>query len=571
MRKQQGNLPLKHPRTGRPLCPKCKQRYMNKGNKTPGGAQRWECRETAGDRKTCYSTTDPTAPCRGQSGKPREGDKNLQYRRALGTCKRFVITTAQNATPVHRPFFESLKQYAKFNEAELIVIPIRYKNATSQWTASQANAEHWLRDIGREEAEADLQKRGRNIKLVKFSEMEALIQEKVGNYLYNQRKKLNDNLVLMADIKTIPTATKPLSAFESQSDGMSGILGHTKLQLKTVPTPQGRYPIILTTTGACTVKNYTDSKAGKKGEFHHTLGACAVDIVGKKFFMRQINATKDGEFIDLDNEYTPEGIYEAPPALALVFGDTHRKFIDKAVEKVTFEPGGMVDRLDPQNLVFHDLHDGYARNPHHRNNVFSEIAKRSKDMHRVEKEVMEDIEWLRQAVGVRQGVVVPSNHTSFFERWIMDTDWRRDPDNAAFYLDTAKVMVDSTRMTKSGLDYVDPFIYWVDKLKGTSPIKCLVRDESFMLASVELSLHGDQGPNGVKGSRENLRRIGVKTIIGHSHSPGIEEGCYQTGTSTPLKLEYNEGPSSWLQCHVVLYANGKRSLLPIVDGEWCFE
>lgn len=571
MRKQQGNLPSKQPRTGNPLCPKCKKAYMIKGSKTPGGAQRWECRETTGERKTCYSTTDPTAPCRDQSGARREADKNPQYRRSLGDCKRFVITCAQNATPVHKAFFESLKQYAKWNDAELIVIPIRYKNATSQWTASQANAEYWLRDVGRAEAEADFRKRGRNVARVKFDEMEALIAEKVEKYLYNQRKKLNNNLVLMADIKTIPTATRPLSEFESISDGMSGILGHTKMQLLTVPTPQGRFPIILTTTGACTVKNYTDSKAGKKGEFHHTLGACVVDIKGKKFFMRQINATTDGEFIDLENEYRPDGVYEAPPALALVFGDTHRKFIDKAVERATFEPGGMVDRLDPTNLIFHDLHDGYARNPHHRDNVFSEIAKRSEDMHLVEREVMEDIDWLKRAVGSRQGIVVPSNHDNFFARWIRDTDWRRDPDNAAFYLRTAAVMVESTRMTKSGLDCIDPFIYWVNKLKGNAPIRCLARDEPFMLAGIELSIHGDKGPNGVRGSRMNLRRIGVKSIIGHSHSPGIEEGCYQAGTSTPLKLEYNQGPSSWLQCHVVLYANGKRSLLPIIDGEWCFE
>ncbi|MCK5642258.1 MAG: hypothetical protein KAJ19_15740, partial [Gammaproteobacteria bacterium] len=111
----------------------------------------------------------------------------------------------------------------------------------------------------------------------------------------------------------------------------------------------------------------------------------------------------------------------------------------------------------------------------------------------------------------------------------------------------------------------------VEKLKGSANITCLGRDQSFMLGGIELSMHGDQGPNGSRGSRMNLRRIGVKSIIGHSHSPGIEEGCMQTGTSTPLKLEYNSGPSSWLQCHAVLYANGKRSLLPIIDGEWCIE
>ena len=538
MKKQRPNSPKKAIRTGK-VCPRCKTGKLVKDGFTPSGIQRYVCRSTTGDkRRVCYTTTNPDLPyVNTPSGIPAEGDKNPQFRRPLGGIKRFVITAAQNATPIHDAFFESLKQYCAFNEAELVVIPIRYKNPTSRWSNSQAGAEVW--------------------------------DDKLVPYLYNQRKKLNDNLVLLGDAKTVPTASQPLSRFEAVTHGESCIIGHTKLQLKTIPVPSGRYPKILTTTGAVTVKNYTDSKAGKIGEFHHTMGACAVDISGKKFHMRQINATSDGSFIDLTKEYTPTGVFEADPALALVFGDTHRVFIDKDVEEATYGPNGMVEQLDPEHLVFHDLHDGYARNPHHRFDPFTEIAKRQSNMHDVEKEVTEDVAWLATRVAGRKGIVVPSNHDNFFARWIMDTDWRRDPDNAEFYLETAMEMVRSTKMTKSGTKRVDPFIYWVDRLKGNAPIQCLDRNESFTLAGIELSMHGDIGPNGVRGTRNNLKRIGVKSIIGHSHSPGIEEGCYQAGTSTPLKLEYNTGPSSWLNCHVVLYANGKRSLIPIIDGEWC--
>jgi hypothetical protein len=66
----------------------------------------------------------------------------------------------------------------------------------------------------------------------------------------------------------------------------------------------------------------------------------------------------------------------------------------------------------------------------------------------------------------------------------------------------------------------------------------------------------------------NLRRIGARTVIGHSHSPGIEEGCYQTGTSSMLRMGYNSGPSSWLHAHCIIYPNGKRSLAVVVDGKW---
>lgn len=521
-------------------CPKCKRNSLRKDGFTPSDKQRWCCqRRRDGERQICYSTTNPDAPYRDQSSTAKEPDENPRFARKLSGIKRFIITAAQNATPIHDGFFASLMNYCDFNDAELVVIPLRYKNVTSRWAQSQENAEIW--------------------------------DTAVVPYLYNQRKKLNENLVLVADVKTQPTAMTPLSRFDSLTGPESGIIGHTKVQMKTIAVPAGRYPKLLMTTGACTVKNYTDTKAGKVGEFHHSLAAVVVEIVGKKFFVRHVSATQDGSFIDLKKEYTPSGVAAAEPALALVFGDTHRAFIDKKVEKCTYEKGGMIDVLDPEHLVFHDLHDGYARNPHHVKDPFSEIAKRSVSMHLVREEVVEDVAWLARVVGKRKGIVVPSNHDNFFARWIMDMDWRQDPDNAEMYLETALEMVRSVKMTDAGASRIDPFIYWVDRLKGNAPIRCLDRDESFVLGGIELSLHGDQGPNGSRGSRTNLRRIGVKTIVGHSHSPGIEEGCYQAGTSTPLKLEYNTGPSSWLQAHVILYANGKRAILPIIDGEWCFD
>jgi hypothetical protein len=320
------------------------------------------------------------------------------------------------------------------------------------------------------------------------------------------------------------------------------------------------------------VKNYSDSKAGKMGEFHHTLGACVVDIVGKKFFMYQVNAEKDGSFIHLDRRYTPTHSEKAPPADGIAFGDTHRAFIDRKVETTTFGEGGIVDTLDPKYMVFHDLHDGYAENPHHRKDPFVKQAKHISRKGNVQAEVMEDIRWLDKVIGNRIGVLVPSNHDNFLRRWITDTDWRYDPGNALFYMKTAIAMLESTTMGAGGSETVDPFLYWVaEKIQKRTKIKLLKRDDSFVLSGVEMALHGDMGPNGSRGSRMALRRIGVKSVIGHSHSPGIEEGCYQTGTSTSLRLEYNKGPGSWLNTHCVVYANGKRSLINIIDGEWRFK
>jgi len=459
------------------------------------------------------------------------------FKRTLGGVTRFLVTAAQNATPAHKGFVKACEHFCNDRNAELIAVPLRYKNPTSRWAASQANEDVWA--------------------------------DELTPYLCNERKKLNKNLILLGDVKVQPTASSPLTGFEALTHGESGILAHTKLQLRTVATPQSRMPKILTTTGAATLRNYTDSKAGKLGEFHHTLGACVVEIKGKKFNVRQVNAEKNsGAFIDLDTHYSEEfGVAPAPPALGLDIGDTHVEFTDRKVTRATDE---MTEFFKPRYKIWNDLLDGYAFNPHHFGNPFISIAKAQSNKHDARAEVMRAIAYLEKHTPDNcTSIVVPSNHDDFLARWIIGQDWRSTGSNATFYLETALAMTQGVTMTEHGAQYPSPFTYWGrKKLEGAANIKFLDRDESFTIAGIEVGMHGDKGPNGSRGSIKNLRRIGVKSIIGHTHSPGIEEGCYQVGTSTPLRLEYTSGPSSWLNTHCVIYANGKRSLINIIDGEW---
>ena len=527
-------------------CPKCEMNTLVKRGFTPAGKQRYQCNGPQGRSGYCYSTTNPKVPSRDEKGATVSQGPTPKFKRALGGVKRLVITSAQNATPVNLYFLDSLKVYCEANDAELIVIPIRYKNPTSSWTQSQENADWW--------------------------------DPAVVPYLYNQRKKLCANLVLLADVKTQPTASSPLTGFESITHGESGIIGHPKFQMRVIPTPSHALPKIMHTSGAVTVKNYSDTKAGKKGEFHHVFGAVVVEVVGKKFHLRQINADSDGSFIDWDTKYTPEKACMAPPALALVMGDTHFRFIDPKVREATFGPSGIIKQLAPAHLVWHDLLDGYSRNHHHRGNVFIELSKRlaGHELHLVGKEVRETIQFLMDQTKEHNctSIVVPSNHDDFLRQWIVNEDWREDPDNAQFYLETALAMIKSVNTGPGGAEYINPFTYWIymglrhSRLGFGKKVKCLGLDESFTLAGIELGMHGHRGPNGARGSIKSFSTIGVKSVTGHSHTPGIEGGAYKTGTSTSLRLEYTEGPSSWLQSHVVVYANGKRAIINIIDGDF---
>ena len=507
---------------------------MARGQKAQSGKLRWECKKNiGGERIICYTTTDPSAPARDQLGHPTEGPGIA--RRVIADTKRYIVTAAQNATPVHTGFLETLKVAARHLDAELVVIPLRYKNATSSWTASQANAEVWAPEV------------------VPF--------------LYAQRKKLGPNIVLVGDVKIQPTAVSPLTGFEGLTHGESSIFGHTKIQLRVVPVAPGKFPKIMTTTGAVTIKNYTDSRAGKLGEFHHSLGAVIVEIDGKEFHLRHIQAADDGSFTDLDVSYDTVGKRPAAAALGLVMGDWHHRFHALGVLKATFGKDGMVETLNPQYLVWHDADDGYSHNPHHEGNPFIAKAKLEAGYNNVRNEITETIAFINHATGERNSVVVASNHDDFLRRWIIDTDWREDPENADFYFETALAMWQSAHVGKGGTEYLDPFAYWLRKLSTNPGVRALDKDESFKLARFECGMHGHRGPNGVRGSIKNLSRLGSLVISGHGHTPGWEEGHRRVGTSAE-RMEYEEGPSSHLQTHCVVYDSGASCLLTVIGDKW---
>lgn len=460
------------------------------------------------------------------------------FYRKLPKKEIYVITSAQNATPVNDGFLESLKRYCEYRNAELVVIPLRYKNPSNVFSMDLVEDDWW--------------------------------DEKLVPYLCDTRTELNKNLILFADIKIQPTASNPLSGFDALGRDKSVILGHTKLMLKTVPVPNHATPKILTTTGSVTKSNYSETKAGKKGDFHHSYSAIVVELDENMFHMRQLNSIADGSFIDLNYEYTPTEVREAPPAEALIMGDLHAQFVDPDVIKATFtDKESIVKLLSPKYLVLHDSLDFYSRNHHHKNNPFVDYAKHISNLNDVRKEIELTFNLINEHASDLNIVFPASNHPEALGKWIKEADWKTDPVNAEFYLETALYMLKGTKMGESGSTTPDPFAYWGGKLlKNPKKAIFLSRDESFEIRGIDVGAHGHYGPNGARGSIENMSKIGTKTVIGHSHSPKIFDGSIQVGTSSKYRLEYNVGPSSWLHSGCIIYGNGKRTLINIINGEY---
>ncbi len=523
-------------------CPSCGSiRIVKAGQHQHTGQQRYECLN-----KTCkpgggtpWKGTEPIGiEAERAKGLPTEDIDDLEADILNGKWEKLVITTAQNATPAWTPFLDSLKGYCKFNHAKLLVIPHRYKNPTSQWTQKQQNDDWW---------DARLTKN-----------------------LYDRRTDLCENLVLMGDIKTQPTAGRPLSAFDTISGGLSAVFGHPKLELKVVATPQQKLPKVLVTTGCITKKNYTPTKAGAKADFHHTFGAVVVELDpdGKRFYMRHLNAVRGGSFCDIDYRY--DGDERTKIRADIVLGDVHEQFKHAGAVQATFGKGGIVDTVKPKKIVWHDLHDFYARNHHHAKKVFTNFAKHHQGLHNVERELDNTFRFVdKVSPPDTENIMVYSNHPDALARWVNDTDPRYDPENAIFWAETFAVMCRSAHVGECGAEVVDPFEYWArKKLKCYGRSKFLALDESHTIRGIEVGYHGHTGTNGSRGSLGQYAKIGAKTIIGHSHTPGIIEGAYQVGTTSNLKLEYSQGPSSWLHAHCLIYPNGKRALIIIIGDKW---
>ncbi len=509
-------------------CPKCGHDSMVKNGLTTNSGsekQRYRCSLCS------FNTTTPaTSP-------PMEA---VSMRKTLPIVKRYIVTAAQNATPIHKPTWNSLLRAAAYYNAELVVIPGRYKNPTSQWT--QNNEDHdWY-------------------------------ASEVIPHLCNGWIKLNDRLLILGDVKIQWAARAPLVGMDALTKDKSGIIGHGSRGMRSIATPQHKHPKLMLTTGACTVRNYTDTRAGKLAEFNHCLGGLIVEIDGDAFYVRQLNATKHGSFIDLDTEFTPDGVHPAKPALSVSMGDIHQRWVLPSVVDATFTaPDSLVKLIKPRYLFWHDTVDFHSRNHHHKDDWITKYAKWKYKIECVRTEIEDAIKFVnKHSTRGRKSVVVSSNHDRAIARWLKEADFKSDPVNAEFYLECAQRAIKSTQVTEGGVTFEDPFVSYAQEF-AKSNVQFLKPGESKVLAQVEYGFHGDSGPNGSRGTTKNLSKLGVKVTKGHNHTAEIIDGCYSAGKSTGM-LEYEGGsPSSHTNSHVIQYANGKRAIIIIINGRYCLD
>ena len=463
-------------------------------------------------------------------------DLTKALNRERSYAKYHIVTSAQNNTPVHPALWLNILKFKDFLQpyggCDIHVVPIRYHNPTSVLNDAASKQSVWD---------------------------DCLIE-----YLDLTRHRLNDGLVLMADIKTQPTASYPLQSVQSLSGENCFIIGHPKQQLHTYPVLEGRPEKYGWTTGSVTSENYTDTVAGKKGEYCHRMGFLMVEVDGLKSHVRHVECDADGNFTDLIFNVDGQGVKFINESTAITLGDLHAGEHDPSKLKSSYT---LCNALKPHYIICHDVWNGSSVNHHEQNNPFSAYAnlQAGKNLVGQEKQVMFNLirEIQREVANSTNSeiVVVRSNHDEWVDKWLVQRDWKSDIANSKEYLYYAMVILEGK--AEKG---IIPFIIQ-EEFKD---IICLGINESFMPLGCEYGNHGHLGTNGSKGTVMSYANYSTPVTIGHYHATYVLNNMHCVGTSTKKRLHYSNGPSSGSQSDSVEHLNGQRQMIIYQDTDKSF-
>lgn len=443
--------------------------------------------------------------------------------------KRFIISWAQSETDVFKPFLKNIEAYAEYIDAEILIVAGRYRNPVSlKDSQSLSNSEKHNKDM--------------------------YWDKSISNYLDANRHNIHKHLVIASDVKIQPTAETPLSGLNSLTGLESCIFGHPRVHFDSLPVLDGYPNKILMTTGAITKPNYTDTKSGKKGEFHHSYGFVVAELDGDYFHVRQVTASEDGSFYDLNVLVDDCVIVENQTAEAMIFGDVHIGDHDEEALSLSID---IAKKLKVDHVVLHDIFNGKSISPHDSKSPFELLRKEQEGLDDLLSEISDVIDFFEQNSDI-DFIVVRSNHDIWLDRWLNDTDWRKS-NNKMSYLKLASEMASDTE-GKGALNVIL-------RINNVSNAYCLDLDESFNVNGFELGIHGHQGAGGSRGSMIQFKNLNTKNVTGHSHVPRRMNGALSVGTLTKLRLGYNKGLSAWMQSNVIIHSNGKAQHLNIINGK----
>lgn len=453
----------------------------------------------------------------------------------------YIVTGVMNNTRVNKRLMACFETYAKhLGKTQIIGMPIYYRNPTTIDESNKLKKAYWWDDA--------------------FT----------GEFL-TDRFELSDNMVLMGHHRIQATATKPLSSLENLSGDMSAVYAHSQCGMLPVANAVNEVTKQLFTTMSCCHKtNYSKTNAGAKAEFHHVPGAQIIEMRDGIPYVMQLIYDGKG-FAHLDCYVTPGKVLTGQRVAGIKFGDIHSELADpKVIQKTFVGPNSLMALLKPRVAVFDDLLDFISQNHHNKHNVFLKYLLSVNGRDSVSRGIRDCVDIINLVDDKITDIwITDSNHHDHLTKWLNEADWKKlGPANAKFYINLVSEMLDRIHLTP-GFGVGGPSSFEVALKRITNKkLKFMDPNSRNMIGPIDVGQHGDRGANGAKGSISGFSKTGAKLVVGHSHSPGIEKNVFQTGKKCIMQQGYMKGLCSHLHTDVIIYENGKRSLVTFLFNEF---
>lgn len=433
---------------------------------------------------------------------------------------KYIISSVQKGAIVNKEFYRNMKAFARDNDVDNIFVFLM------------------------------------NGKYKDIDDIDEVIQTDPDIRIITN-ETLNDSLRCF-DSKFLPQRVDPfLWLAEKISQNFSYIVPSAKVRYQAV----GNYPNkprCFMATGALTNPSYkTHTAMGVKAEAQHQLGFIYVNVRdNKRFDPIPVMGTKKGTFHFLDQKYSA-GTQKIEQVESMILWDWHNWDTCPYIRKKTIK---LLERYTPKTAVFHDLFNWHAINHHEEGDSIAlqrRVSDKRDSLQNELKECYKEVKYFCERFPDIEFKVVYSNHDDFLRQYVAHDKHIKDFKNREFGEDLRRNLV----------------IRWTVPLQealsmiGELPknIQFLDIDESCKRRWVELWVHGHKGTNGSRGSPNQFKKLNLKTITGHTHSPQLYSNWMVVWTSTILNPDYTKwGVSSWLNAHGFLYKDWNYTLYTII-------
>lgn len=455
-----------------------------------------------------------------------------EYRDALEeeikNYKKFIVTTAVMGKEVNKPFVQSLRNYAKRNNALMLVLPCE-----------------------------DVASRGKKAKAIELS------PELDDFRVIFKDTYINKNLCLCA-IKVSAKQINPLTGLDRMAVNREAsiIVASPKVFLKYVPNMHYNIPPAIMTTGAVTINNYdTDKYMSKRtsvlAENDHAYGAVIVEVEDEDIFhFRHVQASSYNSITDMGFDYLPNGKVERLEGAVMIMGDSHTGYHDKELH---FEAMRLAKETGVSTVVLHDVFNGTSISHHDNNKGITKAIKAQENKLGLEKECEAVKNYIKAIENTGVDVVIPeANHNSHLLRFLEEGRYVGDPMNYKF----------SLKLALAATEGKNPLQYAIESLFGymSDAVRWLKVDESYRKYGVECGLHGDKGANGSKGSLTIFEKGLGNCVTAHTHTAAIQRNVCSVGTMSSMDMGYNSGLSNWTHTCCLVYKNGTKQLINFIPS-----